>query len=58
MARLVAVDLHRNTLFVVMTDANGQELWHRRFPTTLGGEAALLEQRQVENAIVAIAGAV
>jgi hypothetical protein len=44
MARLVAVDLHRNTLFVVMADAAGHELWHRRFPATLVGETALLAQ--------------
>jgi transposase len=52
MARLVAVDLHRNTLFVVMTGTDGQELWHRRFPTTLVGEAALLDQLQPGDRVV------
>jgi transposase len=52
MARLVAVDLHRNTLFVVMTDTSGQEFWHRRFPTTLGGEAALLDQLEPGDRVV------
>ena len=52
MARLVAVDLHRNTLFVVMTDPEGQELWHRRFPTTLVGETALLEQLEPGDRVV------
>jgi transposase len=52
MARLVAVDLHRLTLFVVMADAAGQELWHRRFPATLAGEAALLEQLQPGDRVV------
>jgi transposase len=42
MARLIAVDLHRKTHFVVMTDAAGDELWHRRFSATLAGESELL----------------
>jgi transposase len=42
MSRLIALDLHRKSLFVVAADAQGQELWRRRFPTTLAGETALL----------------
>jgi transposase len=52
MARLIAVDLHRNTHFVVATDADGHELWHRRFPTPVAGEAELLSQMQPGDQVV------
>jgi transposase len=52
MARLIAVDLHRLTHFVVMTDPAGNELWQRRFPATLAGETALLEQLEPGDRIV------
>jgi transposase len=52
MARLIAVDIHRQTLFVVMADAAGQELWHRRFPATVAGETTLLEQLQLGDQVV------
>ena len=52
MARLIAVDLHRLTHFVVMTDPAGNERWQRRFPATLAGETALLEQLEPGDRIV------
>jgi transposase len=52
MVRLMAIDLHRKTYFVVAADAEGQELWHRRFPTTVAGEASLLEQLSGEDRVV------
>jgi transposase len=44
MERLIALDLHRRSCFVVAADPAGQELWHRRFPVGVAGEAELLAQ--------------
>jgi transposase len=52
MARDVAVDLHRKTLFVVIVDADGTELLVRRFPATATGEAELLRHLQPGDRVV------
>jgi transposase len=43
MSRLIAIDLHRRSYFLLAADPDGQELWHRRFATTAAGEAQMLE---------------
>lgn len=43
MSRLVAIDLHRRSYFLLAADPDGQELWQRRFATTAAGEAQMLE---------------
>lgn len=52
MARDVAVDVHRKSLFVVAVDPEGTELWHRRFPTTQEGEQQLLALLGPEDRVV------
>jgi transposase len=52
MARDIAIDVHKRTLFVVAADAEGVEWWHRRFPTTLEGEAPLLRELGPEDRVV------
>src|SRR3954468_16978705 len=52
MARDLAIDVHKRTLFVVAADAEGVELRHRRFPTTLEGEAQLLRELGPEDRVV------
>jgi transposase len=43
MSRLIAIDVHRRSYFVLAADPEGQELWQRRFATAAAGEAQLLE---------------
>jgi transposase len=57
MARLLALDLHRKSYFVVAADPDGQERWHRRFATTASGEAELLQQFGPEDRVVLEASA-
>jgi hypothetical protein len=45
------VDLHRETLFFVIVDADGTELLVRRFPATAAGEAELLRHLQPGTAL-------
>jgi len=52
MARDIAIDVHKRTLFVVAADAAGVELWQRRFPTTAEGEAQLLRELTPEDRVV------
>ena len=52
MARDIAIDVHKRTLFVVAADAEGVELWHRRFATTLEEEAQLLGELGPEDRVV------
>jgi transposase len=52
MARDLAIDVHKRTLFVVAADAGGVELWQRRFSTTAEGEAQLLRELTPEDRVV------
>jgi transposase len=52
MARDLAIDVHKRTLFVVAADAAGGELWQRRFSTTAEGEAQLLRELTPEDRVV------
>jgi transposase len=52
MARLLAIDLHPKTVFVVAADEAGRELWHRRFETSVRGREQLLAQLQPGDRVV------
>lgn len=52
MGRLIAVDLHPGSLFVLCQDEQGQELWHRRFPGGRQGEQELLPRLQPGDRVV------
>jgi transposase len=52
MGRLIAIDLHRKSYFVVAADPQGLELWHRRFPASVAGEADLLQQLQLGDRVI------
>src|SRR5690348_15816794 len=52
MARLVAVDAHRKTLFVVVGDRAGNELLRRRFSSTSAGEEELIRLLEPEDVVV------
>ena len=52
MARLVAVDCHRHTWFVVVEEPDGTESLVRRFPVSLAGERELIAGLQPGDQIV------